>query len=196
MRIQRRRVLVTKNPLEKGKLPSNASPYLPLPLSLFLKHSNHDTYEQVLLLQRMGHYFKSHIKIWRSVLTVCSFVDQNDQKNPRGSRTQWGQHLTNPNVWPAKIIIIKSNRISSVCVSVLVCCTGQPLSNDYSFYVPNIRATVFSTCNMHEISQSIIVQSTRPSEGAYLEQIAKEMGPVQFFAQLYAEYHTICCLGD
>ena len=55
-----------------------------------------------------------------------------------------------------------------------------------------------------------IVQSTRPSEGAYLEQMEREMGPVQFFAQLYAEYHTKslvcsvgwnhvkfqCCLGD
>ncbi len=41
-----------------------------------------------------------------------------------------------------------------------------------------------------KVFYSILVQLTRPSEGAYLEQIAKEMGPVQFFAQLYAEYHT------
>ena len=28
------------------------------------------------------------------------------------------------------------------------------------------------------------------SEGAYLEQIEREMGQMQFFAQRYAEYHT------
>ena len=47
-------------------------------------------------------------------------------------------------------------------------------------------------------SLMLLVQSTRPSEGADLEQIAKEMGPVQFFAQLYAEYHTkslVCSVG-
>ena len=40
---------------------------------------------------------------------------------------------------------------------------------------------------MHNV---FIVQSTRPSEGTYLEQIAEEMGPMQFFAQMNAEYHT------
>ncbi len=74
---------------------------------------------------------------------------------------------------------------------------------------------IFST---RPIDRYTIVQSTRPSV-AYLEQIEREMDPVQFFAQLYAEYHTkslvcsvgwnhvkfqpsgdtklfICCLGD
>ena len=44
----------------------------------------------------------------------------------------------------------------------------------------------------------IIVQLTRPSKGTYLEQIATEMGPVQFFAPMYAEYHTkslVCSVG-
>ena len=43
-----------------------------------------------------------------------------------------------------------------------------------------------------------LVQLTRPSEGTYLEQIAIEMGPLQFFAQMYAEYHTkslVCSVG-
>ena len=45
---------------------------------------------------------------------------------------------------------------------------------------------------------SNLVQSTRPSEGSYLEQIAREMGPMQFLAQSYAEYHTkslVCSVG-
>ncbi len=48
------------------------------------------------------------------------------------------------------------------------------------------------------LSNGRIVQSTRPSEGTYLEQIAKEMRPMQFFAQRYAEYHTkslVCSVG-
>ncbi len=51
------------------------------------------------------------------------------------------------------------------------------------YFIPNCRG---------------VVQLTRPSEGTYLEQIAKEMGSVQFFAQLYAEYHTkslVCSVG-
>ncbi len=48
---------------------------------------------------------------------------------------------------------------------------------------------------MRFFQAGFIVQLTRLSEGTYLEQIATEMGPVQFFAQVYAEYHTMLFRG-
>ncbi len=66
----------------------------------------------------------------------------------------------------------------------------------YPFHLYYVSQDQHLEKNVQRVVQ--VVQSTRPSEGTYLEQIAKEMGPMQFFAQRYAECHTkslVCSVG-
>ncbi len=65
-------------------------------------------------------------------------------------------------------------------------------------YGDKITTVASTATKLHIISTEMIVQSTRPSEGANLEQITIETGPMQSFAQGYAEYLTkslVCSVG-
>ncbi len=66
------------------------------------------------------------------------------------------------------------------------------------FAEPKLLTPPFFTDKSYYPPPPVTLQSTRPSEVTYLEQIAKEMGPMEFFAQRYAEYHTkslVCSVG-